>query len=128
MEYSDITTQLTTYWTVATIQLPTFFDKDLIYTMMYPHRLYIKTYGEMPMVPITQSNNGGYVRRNQIAEIHGVYASYSDCKKALIETKNSIAKHTGWLIQGKSEIIEKKGIFIFILRWLEKSYIQSGSW
>lgn len=125
MQYSDVTTQLTTTWVIGNIQLPTFFDKNLIYNIMYPHRLFISVYDAMP---IKEISNADVFSRRQIAKIHGVYSSYSDAVLALKETTKSITAYKGWRLGGESKIIKKNNVFIFILNWFELKFLRGGEW
>lgn len=125
MQYSDVTTALTAGWIIGNIQLPSFFDKNLIYNLLYPHRLFIQVYDAMPIQEVSQAD---VFSRKQMAKIHGVYSSYPDCEKALKETTRSITAHAGWRLGGESKIIKKGSAFVFILSWFERAFLRGGEW
>jgi len=105
--------------------LPAFIDKNLTYTLAYPHRLFINIYEEIPIEEISQ---GDVFKRKQMASIHGVYSSYTDAEKALKETSTGITAHKGWRLGGKAQIIQKGAAYIFILPFFEISFLRGGSW
>lgn len=125
MQYSDVTTQLTAEWNTGNIELPDFFDKNVIYNLKYPHRLFIQVYEEMPIEEISKDD---VFKRKQMGVIHGVYDSYADCELALKETTRSITSKSGWRLGGKSKIIKKRKAFVFILGWFALEYLRSGEW
>lgn len=128
VEFSDITTQFTAVWVPGNIQLPTMRDKDLQYSTKYPHYLFFKVYAEMPLKVISQSNNGGLVKRKQIFSIHGVYDTYANAKLAIVESKRCITEEGSWFVGGKGSISQNRKRFVFILPCYEKKYLQKTDW
>lgn len=125
MDYSDVTTQLTSNWVAGNIQLPTFKDKNLQYSLRYPHFLFIQVYESMPIEEISKDN---VFKRKQLAEIYGVYSTYADAELSLKETTNCITLKKGWRLSGKSSINKKRNAFVFKLRWFELKFLKGGEW
>jgi hypothetical protein len=126
MEYSDVTTQLTNEWRTGNIELPSMFDKNLLYNTQNSNRLFLDIYSDIELKEISV---GKLQRRNQIGEIHGIYDSYANCEKALIETKRALALKRGWHVDSDhNKIIKKRSFFLFILKFIERITIIKSDW
>lgn len=127
-DFSSIKSELNTNWNTGVIQNPTIYDKDIMYSAKYPHVLFLKVYNNMVMVPISQTSDGGLVRRKQFFKIHGVYDSYTNARQGLRESKRIVTEKQGWYIMGKANIQQSRGAFIFTLPCFERTYLQKSDW
>ena len=128
VSFDDIKNEFTSNWNTSNIQLPTIEDRDLKYTAKYPHYLFLKVYSNMKITPITQTSDGGYVRRHQYFQVFGIYDSYANAKLSLQEIKRIVTEKQGWYILGNSSIIQNRKRFIFELPCYEKKYLQKSEW
>lgn len=128
VSYSDVKTEYDDNWNTSVIQKPTFVDKDLQYSLKYPHFFFIKVYDNMDLKPISQSNDGGLVKRKQFFQVYGVYDTYANAKLALQECKRIVTEKNGWYIMGKSMILQNRERFIFNLPCYELAYLQKSEW
>ena len=128
VSYSDIETEFNTNWNTGVIQKPSIYDINLRYSTIYSHVLFLKVYDNMPMKPISQSNNAGLVKRKQFFKTYGVYSSFADAIQALREVKRIITEKKGWYINGNGSIQETRKRFIFILPSYELTYLQKSEW
>lgn len=128
VSYDTVSAQLNSQWNVGVIQKPTFVNKAIRYSAKYPHYLFLRMYEAMPMKMITQSNDGGLVKREQFFELNGVYATFADARKGLQESKRIITEYKGWYIRGKGKIIETRRRFVFLLPCYELAFLQKSDW
>ena len=128
MNYDQVVTQLTVgadKWNATNIKIPEFVDKNDYYNLIYPHKVFIQVYEAMPIKEISKDD---VFNRKQFSEIHGVYGNYADAALAIKETSRSLTAHKGWRLGGKTHILKKKKVFLFVLIWFELAFLRAGEW
>lgn len=129
VSFSDVKTEIQTNWALAPgVPIPTVYDKDLRYDLSYPDTIFLKMYDNMPIKPISQSNNAGLISRKQFFITTGIYTTYATAKVALQEIKRIFTEKNGWFIEGKSTIEQNQLRHVFKLSASERAYLQKGEW
>ena len=130
VEYSDVQTALNTNWNPVVIAKPTFVDKRLRYSTLYPGFLYISV-NEKPMIK-DASMDGRLKKRVTPFRIYAVYDTLANAKAAVRETGRILTTTSitsgQWTMSGEAAFFEKRNRIVAVIPCLEWKFAAYTDW